>query len=877
MAEFSAIFYINIEASMLFSYSPEIELQASAVKIQKENLKQFEQQHFARFSVYELIANRTLFCDQLLCDLWQRFQLADNSQLTLIAVGGYGRQEMFPLSDLDFLILTEQALDQKTSHQISQFVQFLWDSGFDVGHAVRTLSECNIEGQQDITIATNLLEARYLIGNKMQFKQLMNLVQRADFWPCDIFFYAKTEERNLRYQRYNNTSYNLEPDIKHSPGGLRDLHLLYWIALRHTGAKNLDDILKSGFIYPEEYRLLQESQQFLFQVRFALHLMLKRYDNRLLFERQIRVAELLGFDDSSNHGVEKMMKAFFQALQTISLLSDLLVKHYHEHFLQTDDTVQIQILDSYFQRVNNAICLRQPQIFIQQPEIILDLFFHLTQYHQAEIHSSTLRQLHLSLKQLDRCLSDYPIAREKFLRLFNQPKAIERAFVPMHKYGVLNAYLPQWHHIAGLMQFDLFHCYTVDEHTLRTLLKLEHFLDPESQQIHPVCSQIFPRLNDRTLVYIAALFHDIAKGRGGEHAELGAIDVAEFAQLHGFDQREIQTLVWLVKEHLLMSVTAQRRDIHDPEVVLNFAETVQNQVRLDYLTCLTVADICATNETLWNSWKRTLIATLYQFTRQQFDQGMDCLLDHQQKIDTHRQQALALLDQNTEINEQQIIAIWQRCPDEYFLRNTPKQIAWHTQLLCESNQELLVKISNRFSEGGTEVFVYCKDQPNLFNNVVTTIGAKKFSIHDAQIITSHDGYVFDSFIVTELDGQLVKFDRRRSLEKALTKALGITQPIKNTVLPNPKLAHFNVKTEIRFLKENRPEQTEMELFALDQTGLLAKVSQVFSELKLNLLNAKITTIGERAEDFFILTNHQNKALTATERAKLQDRLYQVLH
>ncbi|MFD1806021.1 bifunctional uridylyltransferase/uridylyl-removing protein GlnD [Pasteurella oralis] len=862
---------------MLFSYSPVTTLCASAVKIQKESLKRFEQQHFTDFSVYELIANRTLFCDQLLCDLWQQFQLADHSQLTLIAVGGYGREEMFPLSDLDFLILTEQKLDQETTQKISQFVQFLWDSGFDVGHAVRTLAECKLEGLQDITIATNLLEARYLTGNQALFNQLTRLVQQADFWPCDAFFKAKTQERAARYQRYHNTSYNLEPDVKHSPGGLRDLHLLYWIALRHTGAKNLDDILKSGFIYPEEYELLQESQQFLFQVRFALHLILKRYDNRLLFERQIRVAGLLGFEGDANQGVEKMMKTFFQALQTISLLSDLLVKHYREHFLQTDETTQIQILDSYFQLVNNTICLRQPQVFVQQPEQILDLFFHLTQYHQADIHSSTLRQLHLALEQLVGYLSDLPLAREKFLRLFNQPKAIERALVPMHKYGVLNAYLPQWHHIAGLMQFDLFHCYTVDEHTLRTLLKLEYFLDPESQQIHPVCSQIFPYLTDRTLLYIAALFHDIAKGRGGDHAELGAVDVAAFAELHGFDQREIHTLVWLVKQHLLMSVTAQRRDIHDPEVVLAFAAAVQNQVRLDYLTCLTVADICATNETLWNSWKRTLIATLYQFTRQQFDQGMDCLLDHQQKIDTHRQQALALLlAQNSAHNQQQITEIWQRCPDEYFLRNTPKQIAWHTQLLSELNEELLVKISNRFSEGGTEIFVYCKDQPNLFNKVVTTIGAKKFSIHDAQIITSHDGYVFDSFIVTELDGKLAKFERRRSLEKALNKALSTPQPIKNTILPNPKLIHFSVKTEIRFLKENRTDQTEMELFALDQTGLLAKVSQVFSELKLNLLNAKITTIGERAEDFFILTNSQNKALTVSERAQLEERLYQVL-
>ncbi|WP_424408231.1 bifunctional uridylyltransferase/uridylyl-removing protein GlnD [Pasteurella sp. PK-2025] len=852
----------------------------SAVKMEKEALKQFELQHFSTCSVYQLIANRTKFCDQLLLALWHYFDLDKQPHLTLVAVGGYGRREMFPLSDLDVLILTTQHLtiqSEQSESKIADFVQCLWDCGFEVGHAVRTLAECESVGKAEITIATNLLEARYLCGEQAQFNQLMALVKKPDFWPKEAFFHAKTQERIARYQRYHNTSYNLEPDIKHSPGGLRDLHLLYWIALRHTGAKNLEDILQSGFIYPEEYHLLQDSQQFLFKVRFALHLILKRYDNRLLFERQIRVAELLGFEGQGNQGVESMMKRFFQALQSISLLSDVIVKHYREHFLQPNQHCETHILDAHFELQNNALCLRDPLLFIQSPDLILDVFFHLTQHPQSDIHSSTLRQLHLALEQLDGYLCDLPLAREKFLRLLNQPQAIEKAFVPMHKYGVLHAYLPQWKHIEGLMQFDLFHCYTVDEHTLRTMLKLEFFLSPESVAIHPLCSQLFPRLTDRTLLYIAALFHDIAKGRGGDHAVLGAQEVRIFALQHGFDQREVQTLSWLVEQHLLMSVTAQRRDIHDPEVVLDFAEAVQNQVRLDYLTCLTVADICATNETLWNSWKRSLIASLYQFTNKQFDQGMDRVLDQQDKIQTHRAQALSLLaEQNQALSAVQIEKVWQRCPDEYFLRNSPKQIAWHTQLLSENETDLLVKISNRFSDGGTEVFVYCKDQPNLFNKVVTTIGAKKFSIHDAQIITSHDGYVFDTFMVTEFDGSLAKFDRRRSLEKALLQTLTATKLPKLTLCNNHKLQHFHVKTEVRFLKEQRTEQTEMELFTLDQAGLLAKVSQVFSELKLNLQNAKITTVGERAEDFFILTNAEGRALTAEQRQHLEQRLHEVL-
>lgn len=855
---------------MLFTPSFTSPLSISFVKTQRESLQQFELAHFSDYSIFDLIENRTTFYDKLLQQLWSEIGLANESGLTLIAVGGYGRKEMFPLSDLDFLILTEQTPTPEIEEKIGQFVQFLWDSGFEVGHSVRTLAQCETEGKQDITIATNLLEARFLAGNQPHFFALCVLVKKSDFWSKEAFFNAKVQEQMERYQRYHNTSYNLEPDIKYSPGGLRDLHLLYWIALRHTGALTLETILQSGFIYPQEYQQLQESQAFLFKVRFALHLILKRYDNRLLFDRQIKVSELLGFHGEGNQGVEKMMKGFFQALHRISLITNLIIQYYREHFLSPQYDVFIHQLDDDFALVNHRLCLQTPTLFIENPARILDLFFYLTQFEQADIHSETLRKLQLALDQLPHKLCECPEAREKFLRLFHQPHAIQRAFIPMHQYGVLTAYLPQWQAIEGLMQFDLFHIYTVDEHTLRVMLKLESFLQPESEENHPICHRIFSQLPDRTLLYVAALFHDIAKGRGGDHAELGAQDVVEFARLHGFDNREIETLRWLVQAHLLMSVTAQRRDIHDPEVVLNFAEAVQNQVRLDYLLCLTVADICATNQTLWNSWKRSLFASLYGFTEQQFAQGMQVLLDHSEKAEENRLLARQILQTESPIlPETAIQSLWARCPEEYFLRNTPKQIAGHTALLVNFVGQVLVKITNRFALGGTEVFIYCQDQPRLFNKVVTTIGAKKFSIHDAQIITAQDGYVFDSFIITEINGGLVRFDRRRELEAALTQALQSPHLPTFSIVPNRQLQHFTVKTDVRFLHENKTEHTEMELVALDKPGLLAQVSQIFSELNINIQNAKITTVGEKAEDFFILTNEKGTALSRRDRETLR--------
>ncbi|HHF5956757.1 TPA: bifunctional uridylyltransferase/uridylyl-removing protein GlnD [Haemophilus influenzae] len=860
---------------MLFSPTLSSLLTPSAVKIERENLKQFELENFSCYSIFELIENRCDFYDALLIQLWLEMELSEQQGISLIAVGGYGRREMFPLSDLDFLILVEQTPSPEIEEKITQFIQFLWDCGFEVGNSVRTLAQCESEGKQDITIATNLLEARFLTGNRPHFDALNELLKRADFWSKEDFFNAKVQEQIERYQRYHNTAYNLEPDIKYSPGGLRDLHLLYWVALRHSGALTLEAILQSGFIYPQEYQQLQESRAFLFKVRFALHLILKRYDNRLLFDRQIKVSELLGFRGEGNPAVEKMMKCFFQALHRISLISNLLIQHYRENVLSSNQATVIDQLDDDFQLINQCLCLRNSFVFQEKPARILDLFFYLTQYEHANIHSDTLRQLQISLDQLSQKLCEIPAAREKFLRLFNQPNAIKRAFMPMHQYGVLTAYLPQWQAIEGLMQFDLFHIYTVDEHTLRVMLKLESFLSQESAQEHPIAHRIFSQLSDRTLLYIAALFHDIAKGRGGDHAELGAVDIADFAQLHGLDRREIDTLAWLVKSHLLMSITAQRRDIHDPEVVMNFAEAVQNQVRLDYLTCLTVADICATNGNLWNSWKRSLFASLYEFTEQQFSQGMKELFDYSEKSAENRKLAQQILTQDySDITSISIEKLWTRCPEDYFVRNTPKQIAWHTSLLVDFVEALLVKISNRFSLGGTEVFIYCQDQPHLFNKVVSTIGAKKFSIHDAQIITTQDGYVFDSFIITELNGELVEFDRRRELEQALTVALQSEKLPALSIVPNRQLQHFTVQTDVRFLQENKKEHTEMELVALDKAGLLAQVSQIFTELNLNLLNAKITTVGEKAEDFFILTNQFGQALARDERERLNSVIIQ---
>ncbi|WKT00685.1 bifunctional uridylyltransferase/uridylyl-removing protein GlnD [Gallibacterium salpingitidis] len=846
------------------------------------DLKEQELQEFSKdIDIYQLICRRSHLYDQLLLALWRHFKFDQQTTLSLIAVGGYGREEMFPLSDLDFLILSSEPLTEQLEQQIAEFVQFLWDCHFEVGHSIRTLAQCIEEGKNDISIATNLLESRFLAGNQTLFEQLSRQIYQDDFWSMKDFFVAKQAEKNERYQRYHNTAYNLEPDIKYSPGGLRDLHLLYWIAWRHFKAKNLTDLLDFGFIYPEEYQALLDCQTFLFKLRYALHLVIKRYDNRLLFERQLKISSMLGYQGEGNQAVEKMMKAYFRNSQQIMQLSEVLMQDYQEQFLSPHTTKIIEKIEisPAFYLVNNSIQLQCHDTFQTAPETMVELFLQLCHYPQSYIHSSTLRQLRLALLNQQHYLSENTQARDYFIQIFNQPQAITRAIVPMHRYGVLKAYLREWKHIVGLMQFDLFHAYTVDEHTVRLLRKLESFASAECAELHPLCHQIFPTLTKKPQLFLAALFHDIAKGRSGDHAELGAIDMFDFAIQHGFSEQDAEFMAWLVLSHLQMSIVAQRRDIHDPDEIRRFANIVNNKMRLDYLVCLTVADICATNETLWNSWKRTLLATLYRYTKQQLEQGITVPLDYSIQILQNRIKALDLMQpmlEKYQIKVNDVNKLWQRCPEEYFLRNTSKQLAWHAEHLCQIedlSNEVIVLVSSRFSRGATEIFIYCADQPQLFNKVVRTLDAKNLSIHDAQIITAESGEVFDSFIVTEADGSALRKPRRDEISQVLKAVLKGEKKVPTaTARRSSKLQHFNVPLEVRFLNIEKEEQTELELITKDRAGLLAMISDIFTEQQLTLANAKITTNGEKAEDFFILTNLKGVALTTEERRLLQLKL-----
>ncbi|MGK4475651.1 bifunctional uridylyltransferase/uridylyl-removing protein GlnD [Aeromonas molluscorum] len=833
-------------------------------------------------NIIELVATRSLYMDQLLTRLWHKFGFDQETHLTLIAVGGYGRGELHPHSDIDLLILYDgDDLDEGLGLRIGEFIALLWDLKLEVGQSVRNVAECTQQGLADITVATNLIEARYITGNLGGFETLQQATRPEVFWPSEDFFRAKRAEQAQRHQQFLGTAYKLEPDLKSNPGGLRDIQTLAWVARRHFGATTLYEMTSHGFLNRAEYRELLDCQNFLWKVRFALHMAINRGDNRLLFDRQRTVAEMLGFEGEGNRPVEQMMKRFYQTVRRVSELNEMLLQLFDEAILG-NTAMDVRRISDEFQLRGRLIDAVDAELFAQDPAAILRLFYQIAQHPEiAGIHSATLRQLREARRKLDCWLQEIPECRRLFMALLRHPNGIGQPLTLMHKYGILAAYLPQWNLIVGQMQFDMFHAYTVDEHTHRLLKNIHHFPTSASRQTHPLCHEIVNRLRKPELLCIAALFHDIAKGRRGDHSELGAVDALEFCQLHGLDRYESRLVAWLVRHHLLMSVTAQRRDIHDPEVVTDFAQKVRDEQHLDLLYCLTVADICATNDSLWNDWKGTLLRELYFTTQKALRQGLENPPDIRLRIRENQRQARQLLSQR-HLNDASITALWSDFKADYFLRHSPEQIAWHSRHILEqegAGETPLVTIGKHPTRGGSEVFIYCRDTPNLFATVASALDQKNLNIHDAQIMSSRSGYVLDTFIVLEPNGEPISPNRTATIRKALEKAL---QEPGKLVLRNKPLSRrhrqFSVPTRVVFLPhkgENR--HTLLELTALDTPGLLARIGAVFQQCGLSLHAAKITTIGERVEDFFSLTNRAGEPLTQAEQLALEEKLVHQLN
>jgi len=833
---------------------------------------------FSDCDIKDLLSARAYFVDEILRKLWCQHNL-DEFQISLLAVGGYGRSELHPQSDVDILLLTQEEISTELEQKISSFITQLWDIKLDIGHSVRSIKECLKQAIKDVTVATNLMEMRKITGNDALTQHLLPLLHQDVFWTSEKFFLAKRKEQEKRHQQYHGAAYTLEPNLKANPGGLRDIQTIAWVAKRHFLADSFEELVEHHYLYPNELFELLEAQDYLWRMRFALHFVAARSENRLLFDYQTDVAKMMGFGDEGKAPVERMMKRFFRIISRVSELNIILLQRFDQEIIQSKKEVDVITINQDFELVDKRINTTNDRIFMR-PVKMIEMFLIIAQQPSIKgIHSHTLRLMRNARRRLISGLIDYAQCREIFMAIIKHPRGLGLAFNLMHRHGIIGSYLPLWRNIVGQMQFDLFHAYSVDEHSYRVVKNLYQFSQKEHNHKFPLCSKIMQRIRKPEVLYLAGVFHDIGKGRGGDHAELGAIDALNFCLSHQMSNHDSRMVAWLVKNHLLMSITAQRRDISDENVIQTFGEIVRDEAQLNYLYCLTVADMRATNESLWNSWKSNLIEDLYFNTLRAFRRGLEKPVEIRSKIRENQQQALTLLTE-THIDQQLLKNLWHEFKADYFLRYSPEQIARHCQhIIGHDRSKPLVLISPKPYRGGTEVFVFTKEKTGTFAQTVALLASKKLSIHDAKIITTKTGYTVNTFIILDGRGKALK-ESYHTLEiaQALSEKLNQDSEISAPLQPfSNRIKQFKFPPRVSFIKIHAKSKTMIEIIALDRPGLLGNIARVFKQEKLNIHSAKVTTFGEKADDVFTISTRDNIALTEQEKQDLTDRLTQEIN
>ncbi len=803
-----------------------------------------------------LVHARAHLVDEVLHQAWLQFLPEQPAGLSLIAVGGYGRGELLPHSDIDLLVLhDEQALDASKS-ALEQFFAFLWDIGLEVGSGVRTVAECTALAAQDITVITNLIESRPLCGDGTLYAALQDAMGPEKMWPVDAFFRAKLEEQRRRYAKYDDTGYKLEPNVKESPGGLRDIHTVAWVAKRHFNTLTLNELRNRGFLTKQECDELFAGQDFLWRVRFALHMITGRHEDRLLFDHQIKLAGLFGYVDSDfNKAVEQFMQLYYRTIKSLSCLNDLLLQLFEEAILGKGEAETVVPLNSRFQLRGNYVEARADDVFQKQPSALIEIFALMQQHPRIEgVRAATLRLIRRDRRRIDSHREDVQ-ARTLFIGLFQHGSGLTHALRRMNRYGVLGRYLPEFGLVIGHMQYDLFHTLTVDEHTLYLVRNLRRLAMARFRDELPYYSDIMSRLPRPDLLYVAGLYHDIAKGRGGDHSEMGAQLAEQFCFAHGLSHADADLVCWLVRHHLTMSLTAQRQDISNPEVVAGFARRVGERSRLDYLLLLTVSDIRATNPALWNSWRDSLLRELYNGAARALERGLDNPVSEAERVSEQRRAALALLD--GKVDAHQADPVWARFESDYFLRHSPYELAWHLPSICATTDASLPLVLVDTVDGqGTTVFVYTRDRDHLFGLSTGVLARLGLNILDARINTTADGYVLDSYVVMESDGKPIENTHRyEEIREALGKVLGdadVSVVDVNRRRPQ-RLKHFDTPTTVSFSQDLPRKRTMLELVTADRPGLLSLIGRMFHKRGILLDAAKINTIGERAEDVFFIT------------------------
>ncbi len=786
--------------------------------------------------------------DEVVTRAWQVFEMPDDA--ALVAVGGYGRGELFPCSDIDLLILLPHAPDAALGEKLEQLVQLLWDLGLEIGHSIRTVDECLSESAADITVQTSLLEARLICGDRELLGQLRQRFSQA--MDARAFFQDKVLELRQRHVKYENTPYSLEPNCKESPGGLRDLQVILWVAKAAGLGDSWSELAASNMITATEARQIAEKERTFKEIRIRLHLLSRRREDRLVFDLQGPIAETFGFKNTAERRAsEVLMQRYYWSAKAVTQLNSILLQNIEAHLFPQAGVSRP--LNERFNELNGLIDIAHDRVFEEIPSAMLEIFLLIQRHRELKgMTARAQRALWHARFGIDAAFRRAPNNRKLFLQILQAPKGVTRALRAMNQLSILGRYLPNFRRIIGQMQHDLFHVYTVDQHILMVVRNVRRFAIPEHSHEYPFCSQLIANFPQPWLIYVAALFHDIAKGRGGDHSKLGMADARRFCRDHGLSKEDTEFVVFLVEHHLLMSQVAQKQDLSDPEVVRAFVNTVKNEHQLTALYLLTVADIRGTSPKVWNAWKGKLLEDLYRMSLRVLG-GEAPSADRELK--NRQQDAMAnlrLFGLPANVHE----PLWKNLDVGYFLRHDASEIAWQTRVLAEHVDSLRPVVRCRLGPigEGLQVVVYLRDRPDLFARICSYFDRKNFSILDAKVQTTRHGYALDTFLVSEPTFA----DNYRELIALIEHDLAL-QLQTDDELPaplKPRVSRmsrtFPITPTVHLQPDERGQYHLLQISASDRTGLLYSIASVLARYKVNLHTAKITTLGERVEDVFLV-------------------------
>jgi len=813
-----------------------------------------------------LLKSHSKLIDGYLCRIWGQLCMPDN--IALIAVGGYGRGELYPRSDVDLLILLDIDPGEALQQKLQKLISTLWDIGLEVGHSIRTIAHC-IDESADITVQTNLLETRLLSGSIKIFDELHNTVRQ--HLDAREFFLAKLSEQQQRHARFQDSDFNLEPNLKESPGGLRDLQTINWIARAAGLGTRWTQLASAGLITSAEARQIAKHDTLLQTLRIRLHYLAKRREDRLIFDIQTELANQMGITASANRRAsEHLMQRYYKTKRAVRQFNTIMLQNLRTHLFH--ETPLQHPLNERFISLGTLLDIRDEHLFEHSPEAIFELFLIMEKNAAlTDLTAKTLRALWRAQHYIDAKFRRDPQNRKKFIQILQQPRGVLHALRRMNQYGILGAYIPAFGRIVGQMQHDLFHVYTVDEHILMVVRNLRRFATPEFTNEYPLCSKLLSEFARPEVLYIAGLFHDIAKGRGGDHAQLGKKDARTFCVHHQLSRDDTELVVWLVEQHLTLSATAQKKDLSDPEVIAGFVENIKSYRYLVALYLLTVADVRGTSPKVWNSWKAKLMEDLFNLSRRFLTDGRVT-----NQLDVIRDEAASALNLYA-LSPEKYQLLWAQLDDSYFLDHEAHEIAWHTRQLSSRVNSSIPVVSSRLSRAdkGLQILVYCTDQRGLFARICDFFARMNYTIVEAKIHTTHHGYALNSFqVMAAIQSNTVYRDIMNYIEFELTDQIKQAKPISPSASGriSRQLKHF----PIQVMAEIKPDRKGMSVLSLvfgDRPGLLAHIALLFDKCHIRLHRAKINTLGSRAEDVFwisgaILSNpEKSSALLAELREK----------